>query len=70
MRHIIQHGLYELDLFNALSFAEFRVTLDLEMEKVQSLGIGTKKKQRSPLLLRMRRYYGRQDSLETILLKL
>ena len=38
-------------IFQDPSFAEFRSTLDSEMKKIQSLGIGTKKKQAEPLTI-------------------
>ena len=45
MRYLRECGRYELDLFKDSAFAEFRTTLDAEIKRIQSLGIGTKKKQ-------------------------
>ena len=42
MRHLRQTGWHEIDIFKDPSFAEFRATLDSEMKKNQSLGIGSK----------------------------
>jgi hypothetical protein len=49
MRHLRQTGWHEIDIFKDPSFAEFRATLDSEMKKTQSLGIGSKKRQAEPL---------------------
>ena len=49
MRHLRQHGWHAIDIFNDPSFAEFRATLDSEMKTVQSLGIGSKKKEAESL---------------------
>ena len=51
MRHLKENGWHRLDIFQDPSFAEFRSTLDLEMKKIQSLGIGTKKKQAEHLTI-------------------
>ena len=45
MRHLRKTGWHELDIFKDPSFVEFRATLDSEMKKIQSLGIGSKKRQ-------------------------
>ena len=44
MRHLRQAGCYEIDIFKDPSFAE-----SLEIKKIQSLEIGSKKKQAEPL---------------------
>ena len=49
MRHLRETGWHELDIFKDPSFAEFRATLDSEMKKIQSLGIGSKKRQAEAL---------------------
>ena len=49
MRHLWQTGWHEIDIFKDPSFAEFRATLDSEMKKIQSLGIGSKERQAEPL---------------------
>ena len=49
MRHLRQAGWHDIDIFKDPSFAEFRATLDSEMKKTQSLGIGSKKRQAEPL---------------------
>ena len=51
MRHLRQAGWHDIDIFKDPSFAEFRATLDSEMKKTQSLGIGSKKRQAEPLTL-------------------
>ena len=51
MRHLRETGRHDLDIFKDPSFAEFRATLDSEMKKVQSLGIGSKKKKAEPLTI-------------------
>ena len=49
IRHLRECGKHELDIFNDPAFAEFRATLDAEMKSIQSLGIGSKKRQAEPL---------------------
>ena len=71
MRHLREYGRHELDIIKDPSFAEFRATLDTEMKRIQSLGIGTKKEaSRAPaLLMEKRNCYGRLGSLAIILHK-
>ena len=49
MWYLRECGRHELDLFKDPAFTEFRDTLDAEMKRIQSLGIGTKKRQAEPL---------------------
>ena len=49
MRYVKECGKHELDIFRDPAFAKLRATLDSEMKRVQSLGIGTKKRQAEPL---------------------
>ena len=48
MRHLRQTGWHEIDIFKDPSFVEFRATLDSEIKKIQSLGIGSKEASRAP----------------------
>ena len=50
MRHR-QHGWYEVDILKDPSFTEFQINLDSDMKKVQSLWIGSKKKQVEPFTI-------------------
>lgn len=45
MRHLRENIWHQLDIFRDPSFTDFRATVDSEMKKAQSLGIGSKKKQ-------------------------
>ena len=45
MRHLRWNGRPDIDFFRDARFAKFRQSLDSEMKRIQSLGIGTKKKQ-------------------------
>ena len=49
MRHLRQNGQPEIDFFKDPTFSDFRATLDSEMKRVQSKGIGSKKRQAEPL---------------------
>ena len=49
LRHLRENGRPEIDIFKEASFADFRATLDGEMKRLQSLGLGTKKRQAEPL---------------------
>ena len=49
MRYLRECGRHDLDFFKDPAFAEFRGTLDAEMKRIQSLGIGTKRRQAEPL---------------------
>ena len=53
MRHMRYNcGRPELDFFKDPSFSEFRASLDAEMKRLQSTGIGSVKKQAEPLTLK------------------
>ena len=45
MRYLRQKGRLELNFFKDTSFAEFRLSLDAEMKRLQSNGLGSKRKQ-------------------------
>ena len=49
MRYLEECGRHDLDCFKDPAFAEFWGTLDAEMKRIQSLRIGTKRKQAEPL---------------------
>ena len=49
LRHLQESGGVEIDFFKVVAFAEFCATLDGEMKRLQSLGIGAKKHQAEPL---------------------
>ena len=49
LRHLRESGRPDIDIFKDSSFADFRATLDGEMKRLQSLGIGAKKRQAEPL---------------------
>lgn len=49
MRHLRQNGQPEIDFFRDPTFSNFRATLDSEMKRIQSKGIGSKKRQAEPL---------------------
>ena len=52
MRHMRHNcGRPELDFFKDPSFSEFRASLDAEMKRLQSAGIGSVKKQAEPLMI-------------------
>ena len=51
MRYLRQNGRPEIDFFKDASFADFRASLDAEMKRLQSNGIGSKRKQAEPLTL-------------------
>ena len=44
-----ENGRPEIDIFKDTNFADFRATLDGEIKWLQSLGLGTKKRQAEPL---------------------
>ena len=45
MRHLRWSGKPHIDIFKDKEFANFRASLDAEMKRLQSLGVGSKKKQ-------------------------
>ncbi len=45
MRHLRWAGMPETDLFCDAEIAEFRASLDAEMKRLQSQGVGSKRKQ-------------------------
>ena len=45
MRHLRWNGRQDIDFFRASEYNNFRQSLDAEMKRLQSLGIGAKKKQ-------------------------
>ena len=49
LRYLRENGRGEIDFFKDISFADFRATLDGDMKRLQSLGIGTKQRQAEPL---------------------
>ena len=49
LRHLRENGQPGIDIFKDSSFSDFRSTLDGEMKRLQSLGIGVKKRQAEPL---------------------
>ena len=49
MRHLRQNRQPEVDFFKDPTFSDFRATLDSEMKRIQSKGIGSKKRQAEPL---------------------
>ena len=49
LRHLRENERPEIDIFKDTNFADFRATLDGEMKRLQSLGLGTKKRQAEPL---------------------
>ncbi len=51
MRYVRQNGRPEVDFFKDPSFADFRLSLDAEMKRLQSNGLGSKRKQAEPLTL-------------------
>lgn len=52
MRHLRQNcGKYEIDFFKDPEFADFRASLDAEMKRLQSAGVGSIKKQAEPLTM-------------------
>ena len=51
MRYLRQNGRPEVDFFKDASFADFRLSLDAEMKRLQSNGLGSKRKQAEPLTL-------------------
>ena len=51
MRFLRQNGRPEIDFFKNDSFLEFRTSLDAEMKRLQSTGLGSKRKQAEPLTL-------------------
>ena len=42
--HLKENGRPEIDIFKDTNFADFRATLDREIKRLQSLGLGTKKR--------------------------
>ena len=48
-RHLRENGRPEIDIFKDSNFTDFCATLDGEMKCLQSLGLGTKKRQAEPL---------------------
>ena len=51
MRYLRQNGRPEVDFFKDTSFANFRLSLDAEIKRLQSNGLGSKRKQAEPLTL-------------------
>ena len=51
MRFLRQNGRPEIDFFKNDSFLEYRTSLDAEMKRLQSTGLGSKRKQAEPLTL-------------------
>jgi hypothetical protein len=49
MRFLRWNGSPSIDFFKDAEFADFRCTLDGEMKRLQSQGIGSKKKQAEPI---------------------
>ena len=49
MRFLRWNGFPGIDIFKGSDFADFRATLDAEMKRLQSLGLGSKKKQAETL---------------------
>lgn len=49
MRYLRQNGRPEIDFFKNASFSGFVATLDSEMKRIQSKGIGSKRRQAEPL---------------------
>ena len=49
MRHLRQNGQPDIDFFKDSTFSEFKSTLDAEMKRLQSKGVGSKKRQAEPL---------------------
>ena len=45
MWHLRRNGRQDIDIFRASVYTNFRQSLDAEMKRLQSLGIGAKKKQ-------------------------
>ena len=45
MRHLRWNGRPDIDFFRDSQYGDFRQSLDAEMKRLQSLGIGSKKKQ-------------------------
>jgi hypothetical protein len=54
----------EVNFFKDASFAEFRLSLDAEMKRLKSNGLGSKRKQAQPLSLEEEEYYGIRRFLE------
>ena len=52
------NGRPDLDFFRSTQFSDFRQSLDAEMKRLQSLGIGAKKKQAEVLTETDRIWYG------------
>ena len=63
MRHIRWNGKPHVDLFKDAKFADFRATLDAEMKRLQSLGIGSKKKRAEILTEEEEEILWKQDLL-------
>lgn len=49
MRYLRTNGRPEVDIFKDLAFQDFRAALDSEMKRLQSEGLGSKKRQAEPL---------------------
>ena len=49
LRHLRENGRPEIDIFKDSNIADFRATLDGETKRLQSLGLGTKKRLAEPL---------------------
>ena len=48
MRHLRTAGYPTIDFFKDKDFAEFKASLDSEMKRLQSKGLGSKRKQAEP----------------------
>lgn len=49
MRYLRQNGQPDIDFFRDPTFGEFKATLDAEMKRLQTKGVGSKKRQAEPL---------------------
>ena len=49
MRHLRWNGQPNIDFFSDPEFVDFKSTLDGEMKRLQSLGMGSKKRQAEPI---------------------
>ena len=49
MRFLRTNGRPEIDVFKQGAYAEFRLTLDAEMKRLQQTGLGSTKRQAEPL---------------------
>ena len=51
MRHLRTTGYPTIDFFKDKDFAEFKASLDSEMKRLQSKGLGSKRKQAEPFIV-------------------